>query len=69
MSIGWVKEYPMPGKSAITSRRRSVSQAFLHRHFEFLDEQALAADFGERAIQNLVALGGHAENDNFGPGI
>ena len=43
--------------------------AFLHRDFEFLDEQALAADFGERAVENLVALRRHAENDNFRPRI
>ena len=46
-----------------------VGLALLHRHFEFLDEQALAADFGERPVENLVALGGHAENDNFRAGI
>jgi hypothetical protein len=46
-----------------------VSLAFLHRDFEFLDEQALAADFGERPIEDLIALGGHAENDNFRPWI
>ena len=29
--------------------------------FQFLDEQALAADLGERPVENLVAAGGHAE--------
>ena len=43
--------------------------AFFHRDFEFLDEQTLATDFGERAIEDLVALGCHAENDNFRAGI
>ena len=29
--------------------------------FQFLYEQALAADFAERAVQDLVAARGHAE--------
>ncbi len=41
-----------------------VGAAFRHRHFEFLDEQPLAADLGERPVEDLVAPGGHAENDN-----
>jgi len=39
-----------------------VGTAFLHRDFEFLDEQALAADLGQRAIEDLVAARCHAEN-------
>jgi len=46
-----------------------MGSPFFHSDFEFLDEQTLAADFGERAIENLVALGRHAENDNFRAGI
>jgi hypothetical protein len=38
-----------------------VGAAFFQRHFEFLDEQALAAHLGQRAVQDLVALGGHAQ--------
>ena len=34
-----------------------VGLAFLHRHFEFLDEQALAADFGERAGALIIRWG------------
>ena len=41
---------------------RQICGPFQHRRFQFLDEQALAADFGERLIENLIALGGHAEN-------
>ena len=39
-----------------------VGLAFLHGDFQFLDEQALAADLRERAIKDLVAARGHAEN-------
>ncbi len=38
-----------------------VGAAFFQGHFQFLDEQALAADLGQRTVQNLVALGGHAQ--------
>jgi hypothetical protein len=38
---------------------RKVGAAFLHRDFEFLDEQALAADLGQRAIEHAVALRAH----------
>ena len=38
-----------------------IGAAFFEREFQFLHEQALAADLGERAVQNLVTLGGHAQ--------
>ena len=40
-----------------------VGSAVQKRFFDFLDEQALAADFGQRNIQNDVALG--FENQQF----
>ena len=40
---------------------RDVGMALLQRHFEFLDKQAFATDLGQAAVQNLVALGGHAQ--------
>ena len=40
---------------------RQVGPAFAQRDFKLLDEQALAADLAERAVQNLVAQGGHAQ--------
>ena len=40
---------------------RQVGTAVGQGGLQFLDEQALAADLAERAIQNLVALGGHAQ--------
>ena len=39
-----------------------VGAAFLHRDFEFLDEQALAADRRQRLVEDLVALRRHAED-------
>ena len=36
-----------------------VGAAFLHRDLEFLDEQTLAADLGERAVLHPVALRAH----------
>jgi hypothetical protein len=39
-----------------------VGAAFGHRHFQFLYEQALAAHFGQGAIQNLIAAGRHSDN-------
>jgi hypothetical protein len=44
---------------------RQIGTAFFQRHFEFFDKQAFAADFAQRAVQNLVALGGHAQNGDF----
>ena len=41
-----------------------MGAALFHRHFQFLDEQALAADFGEWPVEDLIALGRHAQNDN-----
>src|SRR5690606_40829985 len=37
--------------------------------FQLLHEQALAADLGQRHIENLVALGGHAQQLNLQPGM
>ncbi len=34
-----------------------VCAAVQHSFFQFLDEQALAADFGQRHVQDLVTLG------------
>ena len=48
---------------------REVGAPLFHGDLELLDEQALAADLGERPVEDLVALGGHAENDNFAVGI
>ena len=36
-----------------------VRAAFLHRDFEFLDEETLAADLGQRAVEHAVALRAH----------
>ncbi len=40
---------------------RDVGAAVEQGVFELLDEQPLAADLGERAVEDLVAAGGHAE--------
>ena len=37
--------------------RRTIHQ----RGFQFLDEEPLAAHLGQRAIENLVAPGGHSQ--------
>jgi hypothetical protein len=41
-----------------------VGAAFFEGHFEFLDEQALATHLGQRAVEDLVATGGHAQHRN-----
>jgi hypothetical protein len=38
---------------------RDVRAAFLHRDLEFLDEETLAADFSQRAVEHAVALRAH----------
>ncbi len=38
---------------------RDVGAAFLHRDLEFLDEETLAADFGQRTVEHAVALRAH----------
>jgi hypothetical protein len=48
---------------------RQVGAALRHGHFQFLDEQALAADAGQGRIQDLVALGGHAQEFHFQAGM
>ena len=44
---------------------RQIGTAFFQRHFEFFDKQTLAADFAEGTVEDLVALGGHAQNRDF----
>ncbi|OIQ71739.1 hypothetical protein GALL_466420 [mine drainage metagenome] len=44
---------------------REVGAAVLERLLEFLDEQPLAADFRQRAVENLVAARGHALEHDF----
>ena len=41
---------------------RQVGATFVERDFQLFDEQTLAADFGQRDIQNLVAARSHAED-------
>jgi len=43
-----------------------VGASVFQRGFQLFHEQALSADFGQRDIQNLVALRGHAQYANFG---
>ena len=38
-----------------------VGAPVFQRGFQLLHEQTLAADLGQRHIENLVALGGHAQ--------
>ena len=40
---------------------REVGSALFERSLELLDEQAFATDFRQRAIEDLVAARGHAE--------
>ena len=37
--------------------------------FEFLDEQALAADGGKAAVENAIALGGHRNEFDLEAGV
>jgi len=46
-----------------------IGRPFRHGHFQFLDEQALATDGGQGTVQDLVAPGGHAQDDHFSAGI
>ena len=39
-----------------------IGAAFLQGQFQLFHEQALAADFGQRLVEDLVALGGHAQD-------
>jgi hypothetical protein len=41
---------------------RQVGAPLEHGRFELLDEQALAADLGQGAVEDLVATGCHSEN-------
>ena len=40
---------------------RQMRPALFQRRLQLLDEQALAADLGQRPIEDLVAAGGHAQ--------
>ena len=46
---------------------RQVGVASFQRGFEFLDKQPLAAHLGQRAVQNLVAARGHAQQLHLQP--
>ena len=56
-------------RNVLEGVNREVSFTLLHRHFEFLDEETLAAHLRERAVENLVAAGRHAEELDLGAGI
>ena len=43
---------------------RQIGTAFLQGHFELLDKEPLAAHLAQRPVQDLVALGRHAEQGN-----
>ncbi len=49
------------GRDILHGMDGDIRLARLHRNFEFLDEQALAADFLQAAIENLVAAGRHRD--------
>jgi hypothetical protein len=38
---------------------RNIRAAFLHRDLELLDEETLAADFSQRAVEHAIALRAH----------
>ena len=38
---------------------RNICFSFQQNHFQFLDEKPLSADFHQRAVKNLVTLGGY----------
>ena len=44
---------------------RQIGMAFLKGDLEFFDKQALAPDFAQRSVQDLVTLGGHTQDSNF----
>ena len=46
------------GRHILERVHRDVRAAVLHRHFQLLEEQALAADGGQRAVEDLVAARG-----------
>jgi len=46
-----------------------VGALLLERHLEFLDEQALAADGGEAAVKNAVALSHHGHEFHLESGM
>ena len=48
---------------------RQIGAAFGQRHFQLFDEQAFAADLGQGFVQDLVALGGHAQDVHAEVGI
>jgi hypothetical protein len=44
-----------------------ISPPLFQRHFQLLDEQPLAANLAQGAVENLVALGRHAQQRDFVP--
>ena len=46
---------------------RQVGTAFFQCHFKLFHKQALAAHFAQRAVQNLITLGGHAQETDLIP--
>ena len=40
---------------------REIRPPFFERQLQLFDEQTFAAHLGEAAVQNLIALGGHAQ--------
>jgi len=43
-----------------------IGAPVFQRGFQLFNEQALAADFRQRHVENLVTLRGHAEDADFG---
>ncbi|QNM59675.1 hypothetical protein XHV734_0837 [Xanthomonas hortorum pv. vitians] len=48
---------------------RAIGLAAQHRQLQFLQEQALAADRGQRAVQHFVAAGAHRHQHDLQPGM
>jgi hypothetical protein len=46
---------------------RQIGTAFFKGDLKLFDKQTFAPDFAQRAVQDLVALGGHAQNSHFAP--
>ena len=44
---------------------RQIGTAFFKGDLKLFNKQTLAPDFAQRAVQDLVALGGHAQNRDF----
>jgi hypothetical protein len=41
---------------------RQIGAAFFQSDFEFFDKQTFATDFAQRPVEDLIALGGHAQD-------